>query len=43
MGEFSFINLTIGLSFMDPINRYGFSYSFLYQFDTKQLFDVDVP
>ena len=21
---------------MDPINRYGYSYSFLYQFDTKQ-------
>ena len=35
-GWIPFINLTIGLSFGDPINRYIYAYSFLYQFNTKQ-------
>ena len=35
-GWIPFINLTIGLSFVDPINKYGYADSFLYQFDTRQ-------
>ena len=35
-GWIPFINLAIGLSFVDPINKYGYADSFLYQFDTRQ-------